>query len=161
MADDEAAQLRAADAAIEALWREWDREVQPGGSPQSVLDDFYDRLTRAQAARREIADAYFAARPEAPAPAGEPAHAVRVELARRKATRAAEVLNATFTDFGFGWHDAATAAEVARQARGLTETGDLAADLATIAAAVFATRGFAHDPAAIRAAVARHLAAKP
>ena len=72
--------------------------------------------------------------------------AVLVQLARRRGDRAAEVLDATFADFGFNPYYGGHGTEVARQIRALEQTGDFAADLATVAAGVLTHFGHLTTP---------------
>jgi hypothetical protein len=88
-------------------------------------------------------------------------HDLRVEFARRKGARAAEVLAATFDELGFDRHDADHRTEIARQIRATADTGNLAADLAAVANGVLVYFGHHPDPAEVRAAVTRHLVIRP
>jgi hypothetical protein len=96
-----------------------------------------------------------------PEPANDATQELLVELARRKGRRAVAVLDATFADVGFSRPRDSYGGEAARQLRALHETGDFAADLATIVTAVLDHFGHVYDPAAVRAAVTCHLEARP
>ena len=87
--------------------------------------------------------------------------AVRVALARRKGNRAAEVLSATFDDFGFRWRASPARTEIARQVCALDETGDHAADLTSVAVGAMEHFGYPCDRTEVHAAVRRHLGGKP
>ena len=94
-------------------------------------------------------------------PLTEPMDAVRVALARRRGNRAAEVLEATFDDFGFRWRGNPARGEIARQVCALDETGDFAADLTSVAVGAMAHFGQVCALDEVRAAVRRHLGDKP
>lgn len=92
--------------------------------------------------------------------ADDPIDEALTELAKRRGTRAADIMNAVFDDFGLTWRNPAYGAEIAAQCRTvtkMTKTNDFGANLASIITRVFAHFGYDHDPAAVLAAVRQHL----
>jgi hypothetical protein len=83
--------------------------------------------------------------------------ALQAETAKRLGDIAAAATRATFASAGFDWRPAATQAAIARRFRALPDTVDLTDAITQVICGTYDDLGFAHDPAAVRQAVGRHL----
>ena len=94
--------------------------------------------------------------------ANDPADALAIELAKRRAARGIKVLDVIFASHNFDPYDTRHGAEVARQARALEQTDRCGPnDLATLVTGVLGHFGYPYDPGEIRATVRQHFEARP